>query len=32
MSDTTSIVTNVGIGMTDDAQDITLTFRMPFQM
>lgn len=32
MSDTTSIVTNVGIGMTDDAPDITLTFRMPFQM
>ncbi|WP_245904607.1 transporter [Billgrantia lactosivorans] len=32
MSDTTSLVTNVGIGMTDDAPDITLTFRMPFQM
>jgi hypothetical protein len=32
VSDTTSIVSNVGIGMTDDAPDITLTFRLPFQI
>lgn len=32
LSDTTSIVSNVGIGMTDDAPDITLTFRLPLQM
>ena len=32
MSDTMSLVTNLGIGVTDDAPDITLTFRLPFQM
>ncbi|EWH02193.1 hypothetical protein Q427_10080 [Halomonas sp. BC04] len=32
MSDRTSLVTSVGVGLTDDAPDITLTFRMPFQM
>lgn len=32
MSDRTSLVTSVGIGLTDDAPDVTLTFRMPFQM
>lgn len=32
MSDKTSIVSSVAIGMTEDAPDITLTFRMPFQM
>ncbi|MFB9867795.1 hypothetical protein [Vreelandella sulfidaeris] len=32
LSDTTSIVTSVGIGMTDDAPDFTLDFRMPFQI
>ncbi|QEM80825.1 transporter [Halomonas binhaiensis] len=32
MSDTTSIVTNLGIGLTEDASDIKLTFRMPFQL
>ena len=32
MTDSTSVVTNLGIGMTDDASDISLTFRMPFQL
>lgn len=32
LSDTTSVVSNLGIGLTDDASDITLTFRMPFQI
>lgn len=32
LSDTTSIVTSVGIGLTDDAPDLTLDFRMPFQI
>lgn len=32
VTDTTSVVTNIGIGVTDDAPDITLTFRLPFQM
>lgn len=31
LSDTTSIVTNIGVGVTDDASDITLSFRMPIQ-
>lgn len=32
LNDSTSIVTNLGIGLTDDASDISLTFRMPFQL
>ena len=32
LSDSTSVVTNLGIGMTEDASDILLTFRMPFQL
>lgn len=32
LNDTTSIVTSLGVGLTDDASDISLTFRMPFQM
>lgn len=32
LSNTTSVVTNLGIGLTDDASDVTLTFRMPFQI
>lgn len=32
LSDSTSIVTSIGIGMTDDAPDFTLDFRMPFQI
>lgn len=32
LSDSTSVVTNLGIGLTDDASDISLTFRMPFQL
>lgn len=32
LTDSTSIVTNVGVGMTDDAPDLTLDFRLPFQM
>ncbi|APE30154.1 hypothetical protein BOX17_03825 [Halomonas aestuarii] len=32
LSDSTSIVTSLGVGLTDDASDISLTFRMPFQM
>lgn len=31
LSDSTAIVANLGIGLTDDASDISLTFRMPFQ-
>ena len=32
LNDSTSIVTSLGIGLTDDASDISLTFRMPFQL
>ncbi|SFT60035.1 Putative MetA-pathway of phenol degradation [Halomonas saccharevitans] len=32
LNDSTSIVTSLGVGLTDDASDISLTFRMPFQM
>ncbi|SDM88022.1 hypothetical protein [Vreelandella arcis] len=32
LSDSTSIVTSMGIGLTDDAPDFTLNFRMPFQI
>lgn len=32
LSDSTSIVTSLGIGLTDDAPDFTLNFRMPFQI
>ncbi len=32
LTDTTSFVTNVGLGLTDDASDVTVTFRMPFQL
>lgn len=32
LSDSTSIVTSIGIGLTDDAPDFTLDFRMPFQI
>ncbi|MGQ4877922.1 transporter [Billgrantia sp. LNSP4103-1] len=32
MSERTSLVSNVGIGLTDDAPDITITFSLPFQM
>lgn len=32
LSDSTSVVTSLGIGLTDDASDISLTFRMPFQL
>ncbi|GGX83673.1 hypothetical protein GCM10007160_08640 [Litchfieldella qijiaojingensis] len=32
LSHKTSIVTNVGIGLTDDASDVTLNFRMPYQL
>lgn len=32
LSDSTSIVSSVGIGLTDDAPDFTLNFRMPFQI
>ncbi|MBB3189579.1 transporter [Halomonas cerina] len=32
MSDSTSLVTSLGVGLTDDASDVSLTFRMPFQM
>lgn len=31
LNDSTSVVTSLGIGLTDDASDISLTFRMPFQ-
>ncbi|WP_163558641.1 transporter [Halomonas sp. NO4] len=31
LSDSTSIVTSLGVGLTDDASDISLTFRMPLQ-
>lgn len=31
LSDRTSVVTSLGLGLTDDASDISLTFRMPFQ-
>ncbi|MBA2777867.1 hypothetical protein H1D44_03035 [Halomonas kenyensis] len=32
MSDRISLVTSVGVGLTDDAPDIALNFRLPFQM
>jgi len=32
LNDSTSVVTSLGIGLTDDASDISLTFRMPFQL
>ncbi|SDI91592.1 transporter [Billgrantia gudaonensis] len=32
LTDSTSIVTSVGVGLTDDAPDFTLDFRMPFQI
>lgn len=32
LSDRTSLVTSVGVGLTDDAPDIALNFRLPFQM
>lgn len=32
MSDSTSLVTSLGVGLTDDASDVSLTFRMPFQL
>ncbi|WP_163576376.1 transporter, partial [Halomonas faecis] len=32
LTDSTSIVTSVGVGLTDDAPDFTLNFRMPFQI
>ncbi|WP_205743489.1 transporter [Halomonas alimentaria] len=32
LNDSTSIVTSLGIGLTDAASDISLTFRMPFQL
>ncbi|MCW4149588.1 transporter [Halomonas sp. 18H] len=32
LSDSTSMVTSLGIGLTEDASDISLTFRMPFQL
>ncbi|MBB3185251.1 opacity protein-like surface antigen [Halomonas fontilapidosi] len=32
LDDSTSIVTSLGVGLTDDASDVSLTFRMPFQM
>lgn len=31
LNDNTSVVTSLGVGLTDDASDISLTFRMPFQ-
>lgn len=31
LNDSTSVVTSLGVGLTDDASDISLTFRMPFQ-
>lgn len=31
LSDTTTIVTSLGMGLTDDASDISLTFRMPLR-
>ncbi|GHC29019.1 transporter [Aidingimonas halophila] len=31
LSDDTSLVTNVAVGLTDDASDLTVSFRMPFQ-
>ncbi|HSH47181.1 MAG TPA: hypothetical protein VK991_01125, partial [Halomonas sp.] len=32
LNDSTSVVTNLGMGLTDDASDISLSFRMPFQL
>lgn len=32
LSDSTSVVTSLGVGLTDDASDVSLTFRMPFQL
>ncbi|GKW48768.1 transporter [Halomonas sp. NCCP-2165] len=32
LSEDVSVVTNFGFGLTDDASDISLTFRMPFQI
>ncbi|WP_211248315.1 hypothetical protein [Halomonas halodenitrificans] len=32
LNDSTSVVTSLGIGLTDDASDVSLTFRMPFQL
>ncbi|MGM0782531.1 MAG: transporter [Pseudomonadota bacterium] len=32
LTDSTSIVTSVGVGLTDDAPDFTLDFRIPFQI
>ncbi|MDN6180988.1 MAG: transporter [Halomonas subglaciescola] len=31
LNDNVSVVTSLGMGLTDDASDISLTFRMPFQ-
>ena len=31
LNDNTSVVTSLGVGLTEDASDISLTFRMPFQ-
>lgn len=32
LSDSTSVVTSLGVGLTEDASDISLTLRMPFQL
>ncbi|RUA22626.1 hypothetical protein DSL92_04925 [Billgrantia gudaonensis] len=32
LTSSTSVVTSVGIGLTDDAPDFTLDFRIPFQI